>query len=54
MARRDEADSTRSSSPLHAADDAIVLDTTDLSVADIVSAIVDRYRTRTVRRSGEQ
>ena len=44
MARRDEADSTRSASPLQAADDAIVLDTTDLSVADIVTTIVDRYR----------
>jgi cytidylate kinase len=54
MARRDEADSTRSASPLQAADDAIMLDTTDLSVGDIVTAIVDRYRARTVRGSGEQ
>jgi cytidylate kinase len=54
MARRDAADSTRSASPLQAADDAIVLDTTDLSVADIVTTIVDRYRARTVRGSGGQ
>jgi cytidylate kinase len=36
----------RTTSPLQPASDAIVVDTTDRSVADIVSVIVDRYRER--------
>jgi CMP/dCMP kinase len=47
LERRDRADSTRPVSPLAAADDAVVLDTTDLAVADIVTRIVDRYRQAT-------
>jgi cytidylate kinase len=46
MEQRDRADSTREASPLHAAGDAIVLDTTNLSVTDIVTVIVERYRAR--------
>jgi cytidylate kinase len=46
MEQRDRADSTREASPLQAASDAIVLDTTHLSVTDIVTEIVDRYRAR--------
>jgi cytidylate kinase len=46
MARRDRADSTRSASPLQRAPDALVLDTTHVSVPDIVSAIVDRFHAR--------
>jgi cytidylate kinase len=40
VARRDEADSTRSASPLRQADDAIVLDTTGRDVEDVAQEIV--------------
>jgi cytidylate kinase len=40
LTRRDEADSTRKASPLRQADDALVLDTTGRSVADVVEEIV--------------
>ena len=40
VARRDEADSTRASSPLRQADDAIVIDTTGLSVDQVVEEIL--------------
>ncbi len=39
LARRDERDRGRAVAPLRAADDAVVLDTTDLSVAEAVSKI---------------
>lgn len=40
VARRDEADSTRAASPLRQADDAYVLDTTGLSVDEVVEEVV--------------
>jgi cytidylate kinase len=40
IARRDRLDSTRTSSPLAAADDAVVIDSTGRSVDDIVDEIV--------------
>jgi len=40
VARRDEADSTRIASPLHQADDALVLDTTGRDVDDVAQEIV--------------
>ncbi|HSH62244.1 MAG TPA: (d)CMP kinase [Acidimicrobiales bacterium] len=40
MARRDEHDSTRASSPLKAADDAVVLDTSDLTVDQVVEEVL--------------
>jgi len=40
MARRDESDSTRATSPLKAADDAVVLDTSELSVDQVVEEIL--------------
>jgi cytidylate kinase len=40
--QRDRLDSTRSVSPLKAADDAIVIDTTDLAVDEVVSRILER------------
>jgi cytidylate kinase len=46
LERRDRADSTRAASPLHAAADAIVIDTTQRDVPEIVVTIVDRYRAR--------
>ena len=42
LARRDRLDSTRSTSPLQPAPDAVVIDTTDLSVDEIVDDIVAR------------
>jgi CMP/dCMP kinase len=42
--RRDAIDSTRAASPLAAADDAVVLDTTNLSVDGVVAEVLARYR----------
>ncbi len=44
LARRDALDSGRAASPLRAADDALVLDTTGRSIDDVVSEIVERFR----------
>ncbi len=41
MAARDAADSTRPTSPLRPADDAVRIDTTALEVADVVAVILD-------------
>ena len=43
LARRDAIDSTRKVSPLHAAADALVVDTTDRGVDDVVAEIVARW-----------
>jgi CMP/dCMP kinase len=42
--RRDAIDSARAASPLAAADDAVVLDTTGLSVEGVVAEVLRRYR----------
>ena len=42
--RRDAIDSGRAASPLAAADDAVVLDTTDLAVDGVVEEVLRRYR----------
>lgn len=42
--RRDAIDSGRAASPLAVADDAVVLDTTDLSVEGVVEEVLHRYR----------
>jgi len=42
LARRDEHDSTRVVSPLRAADDAVMIDTTDRNVDDIVGDLIER------------
>jgi cytidylate kinase len=42
LARRDHLDSTRSASPLTTASDAVVIDTTDLGVEEVVEDIVSR------------
>ena len=47
LERRDRLDSTRSASPLQAAPDALVVDTTELAIPDVVAEIVDRYRAAT-------
>ncbi|WP_332695130.1 (d)CMP kinase [Halalkalibacter lacteus] len=41
IAKRDELDSTRAVAPLRKASDAVELDTTSLSIADVVDAIID-------------
>jgi cytidylate kinase len=43
--RRDAIDSGRAASPLAAAEDAVVLDTTGLSVEGVVEEVLRRYRT---------
>ncbi len=42
IARRDEADSSRAVAPLHAAEDAIVIDTTGRPIADIVQEVLSQ------------
>ena len=44
IARRDEMDSTRTHAPLRRADDAVLIDSSDLDVAQVVARIVDRVR----------
>lgn len=44
IARRDKIDSERSSDPLRQADDAFVLDTTDLTIDEVVARIVEEVR----------
>ena len=39
--RRDHLDSTRAVSPLHAADDAVVVDTSDMNEAEVISHLTD-------------
>jgi cytidylate kinase len=41
LATRDHADSTRATSPLRPADDAIIVDTSDLSIDDVVETILE-------------
>jgi len=44
MARRDTFDSNRAVSPLQAADDALVIDTTGRSASEVVALVTDRVR----------
>jgi cytidylate kinase len=44
LTRRDRIDSTRAASPLRAADDAVVIDTTTMPVDAVVGDVVQRYR----------
>ena len=41
IARRDQADSSREASPLRAADDAVMIDTSDMSIAEVVLRILE-------------
>ena len=50
LAQRDERDRNRAVAPLRAADDAVVVDTTDLSVAETVSKIVALAAARNIRK----
>jgi cytidylate kinase len=40
LAERDKSDSTRAASPLAVASDAVVVDTTGLSVADVIERVL--------------
>jgi cytidylate kinase len=44
LRQRDERDSGRESAPLKAAPDALLIDSSDLSVDQVVESIVSRYR----------
>lgn len=46
LVKRDEYDSTRKTAPLRPADDAVMLDTSDLSIDEVVECIVDLARSR--------
>jgi cytidylate kinase len=52
LTARDEIDRTRAASPLYAAPDAIVVDTTGKSVDDVVREVMTVIRTRHKRREG--
>lgn len=47
IAERDRQDRERAVAPLKQAEDAVLIDTTSLSVEDVVRAVVERYRSRT-------
>jgi len=47
---RDVRDSTRAAAPLAPAPDAVLLDTTDLSIAEVTAAVLALYRERTRSR----
>lgn len=51
LARRDALDSTRATSPLRRADDALVIDTTSRAAPDVVAEIVERFNTTQERAS---
>lgn len=44
IAERDRIDSTRADSPLRAADDAVIIDSSDASIDDVVTRIHEEYR----------
>lgn len=46
LARRDELDSTRATSPLRRADDALVIDTTTRTADDVVAQVVECFKAR--------
>ena len=46
LERRDKIDSSRVDSPLTAAEDAVILDTSDLSIEEVVGSIVAEARRR--------
>ena len=48
IARRDQADSSRSQAPLRKAEDAIFIDTTDLDIEGVGQRIIDLYEARII------
>jgi cytidylate kinase len=51
MTERDRRDATRTDSPLKAADDAIIVDSTGLSIAEVFEKMMAVVRQKTARRS---
>jgi cytidylate kinase len=51
LLRRDLHDSTRAASPLAAADDAVVVDTTELTLDEVIDRVVDLARERVGHRA---
>ena len=49
--RRDTYDSSRTHSPLRAADDAVQVDTTTMGVAEVIQRLVDLARERAITRA---
>jgi cytidylate kinase len=47
LTARDELDRSRTASPLYAAADAVIIDTTGRSVDDVVALVMDIVRART-------
>jgi cytidylate kinase len=47
---RDARDSARATAPLKPAADAVILDTTDLTIDAAIGAVLDLYRSRTAAR----
>jgi cytidylate kinase len=47
---RDARDSARATAPLKPAADAVILDTTDLTIDAAIGAVLDLYRERTANR----
>ena len=54
IARRDELDSSRELAPLKRADDSVLLDTTDLSIEQVVDRIVDIVKSKFVKPPMEE
>lgn len=54
IAERDRIDSTRADSPLRPADDAVVVDTSDLSIDEVVDRIVAEATARGLGRTTEE
>jgi cytidylate kinase len=46
LQRRDERDRTRAEAPLRAADDAVVLDTSDLGIEEAIAAAIEVVESR--------
>ncbi|MCI6205548.1 MAG: (d)CMP kinase [Corynebacterium glucuronolyticum] len=42
--RRDELDSSRTTSPLRPAEDATIIDTSDLTMVEVISAVINTYK----------
>jgi cytidylate kinase len=50
LARRDQIDSTREDSPLRPAEDAIIVDTTDLTIAEVLRRVLECAQVRDCSR----
>ena len=54
IARRDDADSTRSADPLQQAPDAVVVDTTGRSIEEVVADVLERVEAARAARQGPE